>query len=139
MTHWLQHRYLLLGTRRRDGRMVDTPVWFALEDGVFYLFSNANAGKVKRLRNFDSARITPCTVTGKPLGAAQPARAHLLEDPADQERALNALRRRYGWQMWMVDAGARLSGRFHQRACIAVVPETDTDSPGGTHHAAIDR
>ena len=71
-----------LTTYRLDGRGVTTPVWAAAEDGRLYIFSNAKAGKVKRLRNSGRATLAPCTFAGKITGSAHPAEAVLL--PAEQ-------------------------------------------------------
>jgi PPOX class probable F420-dependent enzyme len=113
-------RYLSLTTYRRDGRGVDTPVWFAGADGIYYVFSAGDAGKVKRLRRSSSARVAPCDVRGKLLGDWVAADAHLLADAAEVHRALASLRRKYGWQMRLTDVLARLTGRFDRRAYIRV-------------------
>lgn len=124
MTDLTNFSYILLGTLKRDGSFVDTPVWFAADGSDLYVFSNNQAGKVKRLRNFDDARIAPCTVTGKPLGDFESARAYLLDDPADIKTAHKALIKRYGWQMRSLDLMARLGGRYHKRSFIRVRPES---------------
>ena len=95
--------YLSFATRKKSGDMVATPVWFAPLEGAYYLFSAADAGKVKRLRNFSEARIAPCTVTGTLTGKDIDCRAYLLESEQDIDTALAALRRKYGWQMYSAD------------------------------------
>jgi uncharacterized protein len=112
--------YLSLATFRKNGTEVCTPVWFAEEGGVLYLFSNGAAGKVKRLRNSARARVAPCDVRGKVLGEWREAQAHLLDSEADKKKAHGALRRRYGWQMAALDFFAGLFGRAAQREFIAV-------------------
>ena len=52
-----RHRYLSLATFRRDGGAVPTPVWFAEVDGLLYVFTAGDAGKVKRLRHSSRARV----------------------------------------------------------------------------------
>ena len=112
--------YLSLATFRKTGLEVCTPVWFAEEDGTYYLFSNDNAGKVKRLRNSTRARIAPCDVRGKVLGEWHEAQARLLRQPEEIQFAHIALRKKYGWQMRVLDFFASLSGRKRRRAFIAV-------------------
>ena len=112
-------RYLNLATFRKNGTEVRTPVWFALEDGLCYLFSTGDAGKVKRLRNSPRARVAPCDVRGNLLGEWQDAEGTLLAEP-EHARAHRALRRRYGWQMGLLDFFAGLSGRKRRRAYIAL-------------------
>ena len=70
--------HIALTTYRRDGTPVTTPVWAAAEGESLYLFSNATAGKVKRLRNSSRATVATCTVTGTITGAALPAEAFNL-------------------------------------------------------------
>lgn len=113
-------RYVSFATYRRSGVRVATPVWCTAVGDDYYIFSAADAGKVKRLRNGPRAALAVCDVGGKLLGAWHDAEAEVLGDRADVERALRALRRKYGWQMWLVDAGARLTGRFHRRVYIRV-------------------
>lgn len=116
--------YISFSTRKRSGDFVATPVWFAPDGDSYYLFSAGNAGKVKRLRNFSESRIAACTVRGVLTGEWFDTQAHVLEKPADEERALAALRRKYGWQMKVGDVFARLSGKMGRRAYIRV------DRPG---------
>jgi len=100
--------------------MVATPVWFAEDADAYYVFSAGDAGKVKRLRLSDIAKVAPCDVRGALLGDWLNAKAKLLGDGAEVQRALNALRRKYGWQMRMTDFFAKLAGRFPKRAYIRV-------------------
>lgn len=91
-----RHKRALLVTYRRDGRAVPTPVWAAPgEDGLLYVRSERDAGKLKRLRNDPRLLVAPCTVRGKPLGAPFEARARMLE-PAEEPVAEAALAARYG-------------------------------------------
>jgi PPOX class probable F420-dependent enzyme len=114
--------YLSFATYRKSGVEVATPVWFAEEHGVFYIFSAGDAGKVKRLRNSPRSRIAACTVTGKVTGNWVDTEAELLEDKAGISEALGALRRKYGWQMLMTDFLSTLSGKMKRRAYIRIVP-----------------
>ena len=91
----LTAQYVALTTYRRDGTPVTTPVWAAAERESLYLFTNANAGKVKRLRNSSRAAIAPCTATGKVTGAQLPAEAFNLN--SDQmPKVWKLLTKKYG-------------------------------------------
>ena len=114
--------YISFATRKRSGDWVATPVWFAPDNGHYYVFSAGDAGKVKRLRNFSEARIAPCTMTGTVKGEWQDARASVLDDAPDQALALAALRRKYGWQMLAADFFSRLTGKMSRRAYIRIEP-----------------
>lgn len=113
-------RYVSLATFRKSGAMVATPVWCAHDSGSFYVFSARDAGKVKRLRNSARARLAACGPRGGLLGDWHEATAEIIDQPAEIERALSLLRDKYGLAMWLADAGARLTGRFHRRAYIRV-------------------
>jgi PPOX class probable F420-dependent enzyme len=91
----LTAQYVALTTYRRDGTPVTTPVWAAAEGDSLYLFSNAKAGKVKRLRNSSRAAIAPCTATGTITGAQLPAEAFNLT--SDQmPKVWKLLTKKYG-------------------------------------------
>ena len=114
--------YISLGTYRKSGVMVATPVWAApLNDGLI-VFSAGNAGKVKRLRNDSKAQIAVCDVRGKLLGEWRDAEAFIVEDDTTVSAGLDALRKKYGWQMWLADTGARLTGKFNKRTYIKIQP-----------------
>ena len=113
--------YLSLATFRKSGAEVATPVWFAEEEDGFYIFSARDAGKVKRLRNSSQARIAACTVSGRVTGDWVEADGYLLEDAADIEQCMDALKRKYGWQMTLTNCLSRLSGKINNRAYIRVV------------------
>ena len=112
--------YMSFATRKKSGQFVATPVWFAPEEGSYYVFSAGDAGKVKRLRNFSESRVAPCTVSGRVTGDWIDTRAYLLDDPGDQAIALRALRRKYGWQMAIGDIFSTLTGKMGRRAYIRV-------------------
>ena len=112
--------YVSLSTYRRDGQPVDTPVWCAASGDDFFVFSSGNAGKVKRLRNSSRARMAVCDVRGKLLGDWHDAEAEIITEPEEVDRALDALQYKYGWQMWLADTGAKLTGKFHKRAYIRI-------------------
>ena len=110
--------YINLATFRRSGVAVRTPVWFARSGERFYAFSEAKAGKVKRLRNDPRIEVAPCSVRGRVTGEWIPGRARRVDDAATVERAYAALRSKYGWQMRLADFFSRLSGRYDQRAVL---------------------
>ena len=85
---------ILLKTEKRDGSWVGTPVNVAVEADRAYFGTPANAGKVKRLRNFPEVEIAPCTIRGRPTGPSLAARARLL-DGEEAEAAARLLRSKY--------------------------------------------
>jgi PPOX class probable F420-dependent enzyme len=112
--------YLNLATFRRSGAAVETPVWFAAHEGRLYVFTEGTAGKVKRLRANPSVRVAPCNVRGRPKGDWVSGRARRIDDPAMVAAAYRALRRKYGWQMRLLDLFSRVAGRIDQRAILEI-------------------
>ncbi|GAA1341700.1 PPOX class F420-dependent oxidoreductase [Saccharothrix algeriensis] len=78
-------KYLLLTTFRRTGAPVPTPVWAVRRDGVIHVWSAADAGKVKRIRNNPEVTVGPCDFRGNPTGDSSPARARLLDERGSEE------------------------------------------------------
>jgi PPOX class probable F420-dependent enzyme len=113
-------RYLSLATYRRDGAEVRTPVWFAEDGGRLYLFTAGDSGKVKRLRHTPRVRVAPCGSRGGLRGPWLVARARLTDAPGAITRGHAALRAKYGWQMWLADVLAGISGRARRRAWIEI-------------------
>jgi PPOX class probable F420-dependent enzyme len=111
-------KYLSLETLRKSGLAVRTPVWFA-EDGVatIYVYSVANAGKVKRIRNNPRVRIAPCTFSGEIEGDWIEAQA-VIGDARMEAIAHPLLDRKYGWQKRIGNLWSRLMRR--ERAVIAI-------------------
>ena len=120
LEQFAKHNYLLFSTLKRNGDYVATPVWFAQQGSSFYLFSAGDAGKVKRLRNFSEAKITPCAMLGEPRGEDVAAKAYLLDDESEIKLAHKLLVKTYGWQMRLLDIGSTLAGRKKTRKYIRV-------------------
>lgn len=96
MNQFAKQAYVSLETYRKNGAAVATPVWFAeSEPGVFYAYSEAAAGKVKRIRNNPNVRIAPCTFRGRVTGEWVAGRARIVEDAESVARGQQLLRRKY--------------------------------------------
>jgi uncharacterized protein len=100
ITRWLNRtRYVSLITYRRSGEGVATPVWFAWDGAVAYMYSDSTAGKVKRIRHTPHVSLAPCNAQGRLLeGETVRGSAHLLETAEDIALAQRAIQRKYGWR-----------------------------------------
>jgi PPOX class probable F420-dependent enzyme len=92
-------KYLNIETFRKNGQGVRTPVWFAgePEQGVpekLYVYSTADSGKAKRIRNSPNVRVAPCDVRGKLLGESVEARAEIVTG-AEAEHGMQLLNKKY--------------------------------------------
>jgi hypothetical protein len=90
-------QYLNLESFKRDGTPVQTPVWFAEDGGVLYIYTLANSWKVKRIRRNPRVRIAPCTMRGNVTGQWVEAEAHIM-DATTAEHGHTLLLQKYGWK-----------------------------------------
>ena len=117
-------KYLNLETFRKTGVGVRTPVWFAQDVlhsvptiTVFYIYSEADAGKVKRIRNNPKVRVAPCTMRGDVRGAWIDGRARICEDD-EAAHGQQLLTQKYGLLKILGDFFSRLMR--HKQTVIAV-------------------
>ena len=90
------HSYMSLKTFRKSGKDVPTPVWFAQAGGAIYVLTQANSGKIKRIRANDRVEIAPCDARGQLLGADYVlAQARILPDGAESKAAHQRLSKKY--------------------------------------------
>lgn len=103
-------KYISLETYRRNGAGVRTPVWFAEADGAFYVYSLAEAGKVKRVRANQRVRVAPCDLRGNLKGDWLEAEARVV-DGEEEKRGHALLNQKYWPWKSMGDFFSRLRGR----------------------------
>jgi len=92
-------------------------VWFAEEQGVLYVYTLANAGKVKRIRRNPHIRIAPCTMSGTVIGPWVEADVSIV-DATTATHGYALLRHKYGWMKGIGDVFSRLLHR--ERVVIAI-------------------
>jgi PPOX class probable F420-dependent enzyme len=92
------HDHCLVVSYRRDGRPVAQPVWPGYDGDRVYLWTEARAAKVLRLRRNPAALIAPCTFRGRPLDAPIAATARILETEPERRHAAEVLRSQWGWK-----------------------------------------
>jgi len=97
-------RYAQLRTFRRDGRAVDTPMWFHL-DGESLVFRTKIGPKTRRLLANPHVEMWPCDYRGRYADGTPTigGQATILSGAA-ADAANRALQRRYGWQYNVVPA-----------------------------------
>jgi PPOX class probable F420-dependent enzyme len=102
-------RYARLRSFRGDGTAVDTPIWFAINDGQV-VFRTKVGPKTRRLTARRDVELIACDHRGRVRADAATfsGRATILSG-TDAERANRALHRRYGWQ-WNVVPLIKLPG-----------------------------
>ena len=85
-----------------------------------YIFSAASAGKVKRLKNFETVQIAPCTISGSITGESKSGLGRLIYDEKEVAQAYTLLRSKYGWQIKVLDFFSRIAGNINKRQMIRV-------------------
>jgi len=113
------HKYISLESFRKNGQGVAVPVWFADENGILYIYSEAASGKIKRIRNNARVRVAPCDMRGGVKGNWVEATARILEDE-EARHAEELLKVKYGFQKRLINFFA--SFRPRPRAYVAVSP-----------------
>jgi len=111
--------YIALETFRKSGEGVVTPVWVTAENGKLYVWTLANSGKAKRIRNNGRVRIAISDARGNPKSEWVEARARVLSDPAENQKQRERLAKKYGWQFHLFN----LMGRFSRNQADHVVLE----------------
>lgn len=115
---WERERYISLVTFRRDGSAVETPVWFAELGGRYYVFTEGDAYKVKRLRRNPAVRAAPCRVLGTVTGEWLEGTGRIVDDRALIARAEHAFAAKYGWQIHLFNFFSKLGGKYPKRAWL---------------------
>jgi uncharacterized protein len=113
-------KHVSLATYRRSGVEVKTPVWIAMVAGRYYVFSAGDAGKVKRIRANSRVRLAACDMRGKVRSDWMEGRARIFSEPALIIEARQALLKKYGFLMRLIDMVATINGRIHRRAYIEI-------------------
>lgn len=90
--------FVSLGTRRRNGELVRTPVWMAADGPDLVVTTEVSTGKVKRLRREPRVVLQPCSRTGTIAPDSPTVEAHGVvdESPSGAASAQASLRRKYG-------------------------------------------
>jgi uncharacterized protein len=103
-----RERYISITTFRRDGSPVATPVWVVAESGRLYVWTGAQTGKAKRIRNHPAVTVAPCTLRGTPTGPAVPAIAQIVPS-SSRTQVWPLFLAKYGIQVRAVVWSGRIS------------------------------
>lgn len=106
-----RQNYLNLKTFRKNGAGVPTPVWFVEHEGLLYVWTLNDSGKVKRIRNNGYVKVAPCNARGGLLGDWLDAQANLVSDQATIQAVNRLLDQKYGLQRSLFN----LLGRSHKQ------------------------
>ncbi|WP_344004821.1 PPOX class F420-dependent oxidoreductase [Streptomyces thermocarboxydovorans] len=100
-------KYLLVTSYRRNGTPVATPVWVVRDGDALGVWTAADSGKVKRIRNRPDVLVGPCDMRGNPTGDQVPATAEIC-DAETTARYRRLIARKYGLLGRLTLLGSRL-------------------------------
>ena len=109
-------KYISLETFKKNGEGVKTPVWFVLHANAFYVYTEADSWKVKRVRNNPRVRVAVCSMRGDIKGPWLDATASLVE--GDERLAPDKLLDRKYFLKRLFNFLSRING--HKRAMIRI-------------------
>ena len=98
--------FLSLETFRKNGIGVKTPVWFAQEGDILYIWTRGDSAKVKRIRNNARVKIAPCKRFGEVTGEWTVAQASVDDSDGAVQHVVTLLRQKLGFVFivfWMVE------------------------------------
>lgn len=112
--------YVSLATFRKSGVAVRTPVWVAQLGEHGFVFSEGQAGKVKRIRNNQQVQLATCNYRGDILGDWYDGTARRVDDPALIRQVYGRFAEKYGWQYKLLSLLSKLGGKYDKRAVIEI-------------------
>ncbi len=112
---------IALTTFRKTGQAVTTPMWFAVNLGIIYIETHADAGKLKRLRHTARVTLAPCTYNGKVTGAVSAGNTRILTETEERTVASTALAKKYGVMRSLFHFVRNARRVLQRKAQVAVV------------------
>jgi len=103
-------QFLVLETFRKSGLSVKTPVWFTRDGDALYVWTEAQSGKAKRIRNNPDVKLAPAKADGTPLGEWIPAKANTDESEDALKHVKNLFKKKYGTQFAMFGLMGKMRG-----------------------------
>ncbi len=102
-------KYISLATNKKNGLLVQTPVWFVIDSDLVYVITRTKTGKVKRIKNISSVKIAPCTFGGKTTGEWITGQATRVEGE-EAKTAIKLRKKKYGFRAILAGFASRGKG-----------------------------
>ena len=118
-----REKYINLRTFKKDFGAVDTPLWFVAfpeRPDKFFAFTNRASGKIKRIKNNNAAEICACDYKGKPKTPWKSATVCQSEKVSDYSMVISTCKKKYGWQMHLLEFFSAAFKRRKNRAIIEI-------------------
>ena len=124
-----RYKYISLGTLKKDGAVVRTPVWFvgvahSTSGSELIVTTESNSWKVKRIRNFPDVEIAECDMRGRIKGKAISVVAQIV-DPATENGLVALFHKKYGLMFRIMS----LPGRKARQRVFIRIRQPQTHEP----------
>ncbi len=113
ITALADEKFVSLTTFKKNGEGVAAFVWIVSDGDRLVVWTPADSWKVKRIRRDPRAALVPCGRAGKINTAVAPVdgTAEVVADPSVVTRAEEALKRKYGFEYYVVTLIERIAAR----------------------------
>ncbi len=122
-------KFVSLGTFKRNGDAVASPMWVARDGDQLLAWTPADAWKVKRIRRDPRVTLRPCGRTGK-VRAEQPllvGTAEVIIDPSEVARVESLVKHKYGLEFRVVTLVETIAARGRKpRVVLRITPLSPT-------------
>jgi PPOX class probable F420-dependent enzyme len=103
--------YVSLTTFKKDGSGVATPVWVSRDGDRLCVWTEAESGKVKRIRNGARVLVAPCDARGGLQGTQVEGTATVVDAPEEIARIAGLHKSKYGVQFRFFDVFSKIFRR----------------------------
>ncbi|ACZ90352.1 PPOX class F420-dependent oxidoreductase [Streptosporangium roseum] len=114
-------QYVCLTTFRKNGTAVPTPVWAAADGDALVVWTQAESGKVKRIRGNPGVVVAACDMRGNTRGEQVEGRARELS-AGETERVRRLIVKKYGLTARALILGSRLRRGRDGTVAIRIAP-----------------
>jgi PPOX class probable F420-dependent enzyme len=98
-------------------------------DGKAYVFTSANSGKAKRIRNNPRVTLTPSNFRGKPAAQSIVEAGARLVDKDEEEMPTWAIDQKYGWQYRLFNRILELPRNLRSTSSSSYDPPQTRNNP----------
>ena len=106
-------QFVALTTFKRNGEGVVTPMWVGRDGDALFVWTPADAWKVKRVAHDPRVLLSPSGRFGKVRDGVTPVAgtAEVITEPATVERLRRVIQRKYGLGYWVITTIEAIAAR----------------------------
>ena len=111
LEQFTDQKYINLETYRKDQTPVKTPVWFIINNDRINITTKETTGKVKRLRNNQTARIAICSIKGDIKSNWVNVDVQKIIQESDVEKIIKLRKKKYGFSARLISMFTSQKGK----------------------------